>query len=100
LVEYESVRDIKPKDSAGYEFNRYTLTGEYDDVFKALIIQHEKENLDDALYFSIFLQNHIERGISLLHTEYEKINSPVDFLVALSSTGWTKKDEFTDKIEL
>ena len=50
LVEDESVRDIKPKDSAGHEFNRYTLTGEYDNIFKALIIQHEQKTLNDTLY--------------------------------------------------
>jgi len=83
LAELESVKDFKPKDSSGFEFNRYTLTGESDDIFKALIIQHEQRTLTDDQYFSSFLRNHIERGIVLLYEEYEKINSPVDFLIGL-----------------
>jgi DNA sulfur modification protein DndE len=86
LAEIESVENNEPEDSAGYEFNRYTLTGEHDDIFKALVIQHEGKKLDDSLYFSKYLRNHIERGINLLFQEYERINSPVDFLVRLSIT--------------
>ena len=46
LAEKGSVKNMKPKDSAGFEFNRYTLTGEDDEIFKALVKQHEKK-LDD-----------------------------------------------------
>ena len=44
LAERESVKDIKPKDNSGYEFNRYTLTGEYDEIFKALIYSMKTKN--------------------------------------------------------
>lgn len=83
LAEKGSVKSIRPKDSAGQEFNRYTLTGEYDDLFKALLMQHEGKKLDDKAYFSTFLRNHIERGIQLLYTEYQRINSPIDFFADL-----------------
>lgn len=86
LAKIESVENNEPEDSAGYEFNRYTLTGEQDDIFKALVIQHEGKKLNDSLYFSKYLRNHIERGVDLLYKEYEKINSPIDFLVRLSTT--------------
>ena len=84
LDELDSVKDFKPKDSSGFEFNRHTLTGESDDVFKALIIQHERRKLTDDQYFLKFLRNHIERGIGLLYVEYKRVNSPVDFLVMLA----------------
>lgn len=84
LTERESVETISPRDSNGYEFNRYTLTGEYDGIFKALIIQHEGKKMHDAEYFTKYLRNHIERGIGLLCYEYERVNSPVEFLVSLS----------------
>jgi len=83
LDELKSVKDFRPKNSSGFEFNRYTLTGEFDEIFKALINQHEGRKLTDDQYFSSFLRNHIERGVVLLYEEYEKINSPVDFLVGL-----------------
>ena len=83
LAEKGSVKSIRPKDSAGYEFNRYTLTGEYDDIFKALVKQHERKEMDDRKYISTFLRNHIERGIQLLYIEYQRINSPIDFFTDL-----------------
>ena len=82
LAEKGSVKNMKPKDSAGFEFNRYTLTGEYDEIFKALVKQHEKK-LDDREYISTFLRNHIERGIQFLYIEYQRINSPIDFFADL-----------------
>ena len=85
LAVKESVESFKPKDSAGFEFNRYTLTGEHDYVFKALVVQHEGRRLSDNEYFSKYFRRHIERGIELLYSEYLKINSPIDFLVGLFS---------------
>ena len=75
----DSVKDIKPVDSIGFEFNRYTLTGDFDVIFISLIKQHEKMNIKDFEAFSHYLRNHIERGIGNLYSEYQKINSPIDF---------------------
>ena len=83
LAEKKSVKNLRPKDSAGYEFNRYTLTGEYDLIFKALVNQHERKKMDDREYISTFLRNHIERGIQFLYIEYQRINSPIDFFADL-----------------
>lgn len=79
----ESVKNISPVDSIGYEFNRYTLTGDYDIIFLSLIKQHEMRNINDSQYFSKYLRNHIERGIKILHSEYQKINSPIEFYASL-----------------
>lgn len=78
-----SVADYKVSDSTGYEFNRSTLTGDYDDIFLALIKQHEGKNLSDSEYMTKYLRNHIERGIAKLSRDYEKINSPIDYLTSL-----------------
>ena len=80
LIIRDSVKDYRPEDITGFEFNRYTLTGEYDLIFKALITQHEKKKINDRDYILIYLRNHIERGVKLLYKEYEKINSPIDFI--------------------
>lgn len=84
LNESASVSELKPLDSSGTEFNRYTLTGDLDDIYKALIIQHEKKRMTDDEYFNKFLRNHIERGVDLLYKEYEKINSPINFIINLT----------------
>jgi len=83
LAEKESVEYLKPNDGAGYEFNRPTITGNQDELFKALVNQHENKKLNDGEYFSKYLRNHIEKGVELLYKEYERTNSPIDFLVGL-----------------
>lgn len=81
----ESVAAVKSANDQGLEFNRYTLTGEYDDVYRALVVQHEGKKMGDKSYFQVFLRNHIERGIVTLHREYERINSPVEFIAQLAT---------------
>ena len=79
----KSVKDFKTEDSKGLEFNRTTLTGDQDLIFKSLILQHEKNPIDEEIYFPQYFRNHIERGLDILSSEYTKINSPVDFLMKL-----------------
>ena len=83
LIEKGSVIDLNIEDSLGFELNRYTITGAHDVLFRALVCQYEKKNLNDFEYFSKYLRNHIERGVRLLYEEYNKINSPIDFLISL-----------------
>ncbi|WP_404303123.1 DNA sulfur modification protein DndE [Paenibacillus sp. DP01] len=70
-----SLRDPQPitklvKDMGGIEFNRNTLTGEYDFIFKALIAQHESKNITDEEFFPDLFNAHLERGIRILASEY------------------------------
>lgn len=73
-------------DNKGYEFNRYTLTGEYDDYFKALIVQAQKSKLNDNEYFKLYLRKHIERGISIMHKEYQQVRSKYTYLTKLANS--------------
>lgn len=71
-----SLREKQPvskvvKDVSGIEFNRNTLTGSYDYVFKALITQHEQRHITDDEYFPDLFNAHLERGIRLLINEYD-----------------------------
>lgn len=83
----ESIISFSPKDNDGLEFNLYTLTGGLDNIYRALIVQHEGKKIADRAYFSIFLRNHIERGTHMLYKEFQKINSPLDFLADLVQRG-------------
>lgn len=70
-----SLRDPEPitkfvKDVGGIEFNRNTLTGEYDFVFKALIAQHQNAPLTDDEFFPNLFNAHLERGTRKLELEY------------------------------
>ena len=59
----------------GLELNRQTITGEYDDLFKALIISHMGKSISDEEYFPKYMKAHIDRGAKYLYTEYKYSNS-------------------------
>jgi len=83
LVKKESVREYIHPNSQGYELNRITILGNQSELFRALVNQHEGKRIRDFEYFSKYVRNHIERGILLLHEEYERVNSPTEFLLGL-----------------
>ena len=56
--------------SDGLELNRQTITGEYDDMFKALITSHAQICLSDEEYFPAYLKAHLDRGARLLLSEF------------------------------
>ncbi len=62
-------------DSEGLELNRQTITGEYDDLFRALVTQYEDRQITDDEFFPKLIKYHIDRGASLLHSEYRYAGS-------------------------
>lgn len=69
-----SVEDLST-DNDGLELNRQTITGEYDDLFKALIISNHGKGLTDEQYFPKYLKAHIDRGAKILYSEYKYSNN-------------------------
>lgn len=67
-------------DSYGLELNRQTITGEWDDLFKALIEMFEKKHINDDDYFQKYLKAHLDRGAKMIYSEFKYNN---DFLLAL-----------------
>ena len=61
-------------DGEGLELNRQTITGEYDDLFKALIISHAGNNMTDEEYFPKYMKAHIDRGAKYLFSEFKYSN--------------------------
>jgi len=80
-LEKGSLRDVRPPDEDGSEFNAYTLTGDYGALFAGMLrfveegISPERE-LDDATLLGL-LRAHIHRGVGLLSV---RVKSPVDVL--------------------
>lgn len=64
-------RNVKfASDSEGLELNRQTITGEYDDLFRALVTQYENKQISDDEFFPKLVKHHIDRGASILHAEF------------------------------
>lgn len=62
-------------DCEGLELNRQTITGEYDDLFKALIISHSGTKISEEEYFPKYVKAHIDRGAKYLYAEYKYSNN-------------------------
>lgn len=73
-------------DSYGLELNRQTITGEWDDLFKALIEMFENKHINDDDYFQKYLKAHLDRGAKMIYSEFKYNN---DFLLALLSQNKT-----------
>lgn len=58
-------------DTDGLELNRQTITGDYDDLFKALIINKIGHDLSEEEYFPKYLKAHLDRGAKMLYSEYK-----------------------------
>lgn len=71
LRESTTLNASRTKDQGGLEFNRNTLTGIYDYIFKALITQYEGREISDEEYFPDLFYAHLERGAKLLENEYQ-----------------------------
>lgn len=87
-----SLRDIHLNvdailDTNGLEFNRHTLTGEYDFTFKALIAQHLEKEITDEEFFPKLFNLHLERGIRLLSNEYKYGGNVENLLINLINKG-------------
>lgn len=71
------------RDTSGLEFNRTTLTGSYDFLFKSLIAQHTQKEITDDEYFPDLFNAHLERGISLLENEYDYAGNQEKMIINL-----------------
>lgn len=70
LVDYDFKTDCD-----GLELNRQTITGEYDDLFFALIMSVEKKQIAENDYFPKYLKAYIDKGAGLLLSEFKYSNS-------------------------
>lgn len=72
--------EIVQGESKGIEFNRHTLTGDLDFLYKSLIKQHLGENISEKDYFPNLFNAHLTRGIELLEQEYQYAGNYDKFL--------------------
>ena len=82
----EPVSESIENDTDGYEFNKSTVIGPDEVLFKALSSFVQKKP-SDSNFFNIVIRNHIERGLEKLFENYQTINSPVDFMISLISSS-------------
>ncbi|MFC4306396.1 DndE family protein [Cohnella boryungensis] len=75
------------RDNSGLEFNRSTITGEFDALFKAMIIEHTGHPLSDDEYFPSYFKAHLERGIPMLSEHYRYAGNVEKLITQLAQLG-------------
>jgi DNA sulfur modification protein DndE len=61
--------DVAHLETTGKEFNRYSVTADYDDLVKALTTEHAALKISDETFFGSYFKAHVDRGILLLQKE-------------------------------
>jgi len=61
--------DLSKLEITGKEFNRYSVTGDYDELFKCLTAEHTGKRLSDDDFFSGYFKAHVDRGVALLEKD-------------------------------
>lgn len=58
-------------DNSGANYQRITITGDFDDIYKSLITNHFGQPLDDNQKYIELIKAHISRGVNILYEEYQ-----------------------------
>lgn len=53
----------------GLELNRQTIFGDYETLYKALLVMENEESLEDSHFFPKLTKAHLDRGAKLLENE-------------------------------
>jgi len=73
-------------DNEGLELSRQTIFGEFDLIYKCLIINRENRQIVDDEYFPKIVKAHIDRGAILLNNEKRYSKDFYNHLCRLENT--------------
>lgn len=67
----------------GADYNRFTIFGDDELIYKILMAQHLKTKLDDDSFFPELTSFHLERGIKELYADFKLSNNKDKFILSL-----------------
>lgn len=74
------------------EFNRYTLLGEYDALFVALLLQRCRTDGLDISRMSDYFRAHVNRGVTLLQQRVKSISDLASLVPATAARPESQAD--------
>ncbi|KDN57097.1 DndE family protein [Exiguobacterium sp. AB2] len=80
LKNKQAPSSIKGLTISNFEINRATLTGEHDEMFKMMILQHANKHIEEDQYFPDYFNAHITRGAEELYQIFQFSRSTNQFL--------------------
>ena len=85
LSKREPVPEIITNNTEGYEFNKTTILGPDEVLFKTAVAFVQGKPCDKD-YFNILVRNHLERGLEMMYAGFMEVNSPTQYLAGLSES--------------
>jgi len=80
-LEKENISSLIPSDENGQEFNRHTLTGNYDNYIISLVKQRcVIEGIDPKKEFLFQFKAHLNNGILILHSRIKNLSDLADLM--------------------
>lgn len=80
-IEDPRVPNPESYDAEGQEFNRYTLTGEYDAMFAALLKERcDTDGIEDEDEQERYFVAHINRGVSAITSKVKSVADLVELV--------------------
>lgn len=64
----------------GADYNRFTIFGEDELIYKILMKQQLQMDIDDDLFFPELTNAHIDRGIKELYADYKLTNNRIKYI--------------------
>lgn len=61
----------KENDHGGATYQRITITGDYDELYRALLIEQIGQEVKEIDLFPELFNSHISRGVNVLYDEYQ-----------------------------
>lgn len=61
----------KENDHGGATYQRITITGDYDELYRALLIEQIGQEVKENELFPELFNSHISRGVNVLYDEYQ-----------------------------
>jgi len=93
----QGVPDLKLYGDEGQEFNRYTLTGEWDLFFISLLRERLlKDNLDLNLDLLPQFKAHLNRGVLTLYSRVKSLTDLYDLIPAQSEVPERQDEKFVE----
>ena len=71
LKDSTSIDEYEDTDTNGLELQRSTVTGEFDNIYKALMEVNLNKHLTDDEYYPLYAKKHIDKGAELLNNLYK-----------------------------
>lgn len=82
-IENDTMLPYESRSQGGADYQRFTIFGQNEDIYKLLMIQNLGHKITDEEFFPDLTNAHIRRGIRYMYSEYSYIDNRDKFFESL-----------------